>query len=32
MKASDVMQRNPITVTPVTAIADAVHLMVTHRI
>jgi CBS domain-containing protein len=32
MKASEVMQRNPITVTPATAIADAVHLMVTHRI
>lgn len=32
MKASEAMQRNPITVTPATAIADAVHLMVTHRI
>ena len=32
MKASEVMQRNPITVTPATAIADAVHLMVSHRI
>lgn len=32
MKASEVMQRNPITVTPATAIADAVHLMVTQRI
>src|SRR5690348_7802472 len=32
MKASEVMQRNPITVTPATAIADAVHLMVSQRI
>ncbi|HEX8757199.1 MAG TPA: CBS domain-containing protein, partial [Steroidobacteraceae bacterium] len=32
MQASEVMQRNPITVTPATAIAVAVHLMVTHRI
>jgi len=32
MKASEVMQRNPITVRPATPIADAVHLMVTQRI
>ncbi len=32
MKASDVMQRRPITATPATAIEDAVHLMVAHRI
>ncbi len=32
MKASEVMQRNPITVTPATALVDAVHLMVTQRI
>lgn len=32
MKALDVMQRDLITVTPDTALDDAVHLMVTHRI
>lgn len=32
MKASEVMQRNPITVTASTTIADAVHFMVTDRI
>lgn len=32
MKASEVMQRSPITVTHATAIAEAVHLMVSHRI
>ncbi|HEV7138637.1 MAG TPA: CBS domain-containing protein [Steroidobacteraceae bacterium] len=32
MKASDAMESNPVTVAPATAIADAVHLMVTRRI
>lgn len=32
MKASDVMQRRPITVTPETPVGDAVHLMLMHRI
>ncbi len=32
MKASEIMQRDVITATPAMAIADAVHLLTTHRI